>query len=425
MRITQKLHEIKLNQVLDVSVDVHKETLNFFFSLEGKEYRDECPNRTKSIEKRLSDYHGIARGQGIDRLRLICEATGDYQNKLLRTARRHGHLTCLVNAESVYKFRVVETNDTGKTDTKDPKVIATLGRLNKVIRHRMLNEDYIVLRKLGRIYHEQDSEITSLRCKIDRLLIALFCDFSFTKDFLYGNSGRVLIDRFGCNPYRIIETGYETFATMMKQAIPRIRRDTITRLWQDSESSILNELPTGYRDVLEEQFRDLITQFRDRENRKEQIVEQIRIIFRRLRDDDPRIPPPTAGVISEKNLALLIAETGPIADFRNWRQLMRYAGLNIRMRQSGKYQGKNKISKKGSPLLRKVMNHIVLPLVRKGYLYGDYYHKKRETEKMAGTKAMTIVSRHFLRKFHGWYMSGAAFNEKRYFACEAEFLKAA
>jgi len=425
MRITQTLHEIKSNQVLDVSVDVHKKTLNFYFSLEGKEYRDECPNHTRSIEKRLSKYHGIAQEYGITQFRLICEPTGDYQNKLLRTARRQGHLTCLVNAESVCKFRVVETNDTGKTDTKDPQVIATLGRLNKVIRHRVLKEDYQVLRKLGRIYDDLESEITSLRCRIDRILIELFCDFSFTKDFLYGNSGAVLIERFGCNPYRIIKAGFETFAATMKQAIPRIRKDTITRLWQDSESSVLNELPAGYRDVLEEQFRDLITQFRDKELRKEQIVEQIKSIFRRLRDDDPRIPPPTAGVISEKNLALLIAETGPMADFRNWRQLMRYAGLNIRMRQSGQYQGKNKISKKGSPLLRKVLNHIVLPLVRKGYLYGDYYHKKRETEKMAGTKAMTIVSRHFLRKFHGWYKSGAAFNEKRFFACEAEYLKAA
>jgi hypothetical protein len=71
------------------------------------------------------------------------------------------------------------------------------------------------------------------------------------------------------------------------------------------------------------------------------------------------------------------------------------------MRQSGKYQGKNKLSKKGSPLLRKVLNHIVLPLVRRDCLYGDYYHKKREVDKMPGTKAMTIVARHFLRKFYG------------------------
>ncbi len=425
MRITQNLHEIKSNHVLDVSADVHKDTLNFFFSLGGKEYRDECSNRTKNIEKRLSEYQGIAWEHGISRLRLICEPTGQYQNKLLRTARRHGHLTCLVNAESVYKFRVVETNDTGKTDTKDPKVIATLGQLNKVIRHRMLNEDYLVLRKLGRIYDELESEITSLRCRIDRLLIELFCDFSFTKDFLYGTSGGVLIDRFGCNPYRIIDAGYEVFAATMRQAVSRIRRDTIQRLWQDAESSVLNELPAGYRDVLEEHFRDLVGAFRNRERRMEGVVEHMKEVLKRLRDDDLRIPPPTAGVISEKNLARLVAETGPIGDFRNWRQLMRYGGLNIRMRQSGKYTGKNRISKKGSPLLRKVLNHIALPLVRQGCLYGEYYHKKREVDKMPGTKAMTIVARHFLRKFYSWYKSGAAFNEKRFFASEAEYLKAA
>jgi len=47
----------------------------------------ECPNHTRSIEKRLSKYHGIAREQGVARLRLICEPTGDYQTKLLRRPR--------------------------------------------------------------------------------------------------------------------------------------------------------------------------------------------------------------------------------------------------------------------------------------------------------------------------------------------------
>lgn len=425
MRITQNLFGIKSNQVLDVSVDVHKDTLNFFFSLNEKEYRDECPNRTKSIEKRLQDYHSIAGEQGLKRLRLICEPTGQYQNKLLRTARRNGHATCLVNAESVSKFRVVESNDTGKTDIKDPRVISTLAQLNKVIHHRLLSENHLILRKLGRSYDELESEITSLRCRIDRLLIELFCDFSFTKDFLYGTSGQVLIDQFGCNPYRIINAGYDSFSATMKRAVPRIRRDTIQRLWQDAESSVLNELPAGYLEVMEEHFRDLIREFQSKRSRKNAIVEQMKIVLQRIRDDDPRIPPPTAGVISEKNLARLLGETGPLSDFGNWRQLMRFGGLNIRMRQSGKYQGKNRISKKGSPLLRKVLNHIVLPLVREGCLYGEYYHKKREVDKMAGTKAMTIVSRHFLRKFYGWYKSGAAFDEKRFFTSEAEYLKAA
>jgi transposase len=425
MRIAQNIREIKSNDVVDVSVDVHKETLNFFFTLEGREYSDDCPNRTRVIVKRLEDYHRIAEEQGRKRLRLICEPTGDYQNKLLRTARRHGHLTCFVNAESVAKFRQVETNDSGKTDTKDPKVIATLGKLNKVIRHRVLGEDYLMLRKLGRIYDELEAEITSLRCRIDRLLVELFCDYSFKKDFLYDCSGQALADHFGCNPYRIVNAGYEAFTSTMRQAAPRIRLDTIRRLWQDAESSILNDLPMGYVDVLEDHLRDLVSEHRQRLHRKDDIVAQMIEVLKRLRDDDPKIPPPTPGVISEKNLARLVGETGPLDDFGNWRKLMRYGGLNIRMRQSGKYQGQNRISKKGSPLLRKVLNHIILPLVRQDGLYGAYYHRKKEVEKMPGTKAMTVVSRHFLRKFYGWYKSGAAFNEKRFFACEAEYRKAA
>lgn len=82
-------------------------------------------------------------------MRIICEPTEEYHKKLFRTARNMGFLTCFVNAEAVAKFRVVETNDTGKTDTKDPRVIRTLGRLNKVVVDRSISEDYLVLRKLG------------------------------------------------------------------------------------------------------------------------------------------------------------------------------------------------------------------------------------------------------------------------------------
>ena len=64
-------------------------------------------------------------------MRVICEPTGQLQNKLLRTARRLGCFTSYVNAESVSKFRMIESNDQNKTDTKDPRVIHTMGKLNK------------------------------------------------------------------------------------------------------------------------------------------------------------------------------------------------------------------------------------------------------------------------------------------------------
>ena len=108
MKITRRAEKINLNQVVDVSVDVHKDILNFFFVIEGKEYTDECRNRTALVEKRLRSYLAIAQEHGRKNLRVICEPTGQYHNILQRTARRLGCFTCFVNAESVAKFRVLE-----------------------------------------------------------------------------------------------------------------------------------------------------------------------------------------------------------------------------------------------------------------------------------------------------------------------------
>ena len=101
MKITQIAEKINLNQVMDISVDVHKDTLNFFFASAGREYTDICSNRTDVIQRRITKYKKIAKEHGMGNLRIICEPTGQYQNSLLRTARRNGCLTCYVNAESV------------------------------------------------------------------------------------------------------------------------------------------------------------------------------------------------------------------------------------------------------------------------------------------------------------------------------------
>jgi transposase len=425
MKITRTAQKINLNNIVDVSVDVHKDTLCFFFEIDGKEFSDTCRNRTTVIEKRLLSYHDIAKEHGRKGLRVICEPTGQYQNKLMRTARRLGFLTNYVNAESVAKFRVVETNDSNKTDQKDPRVIGTLGKLNKVVKFRMIVEEYLLLRKLHKIYDECDVAIISHRCRISKLLLELFCDFSFKKDFLFSNTGLTLVEQYGCNPYRIVEDGYDVFCRKMKKAAPRIMSRSLERLWNDANSSVLNEMPPGYVQVLEEYLYERLDDYFNVLERKERITKQMLEILDKLRQEDPLIPPPTPNVISDKNLARLLAETGPLSDFEHWRKLMRYAGFNLKTRQSGQFQGQNKISKKGRRLLRKVLHNITLPLVRKGCLYGTFYHKKKEETKMPGNKAMTMVARHMLRKLYGWYRSGEAFDEQRFFTCKSQYAKLA
>ena len=72
--------------------------------------------------------------------------------------------------------------------------------------------------------------------------------------------------------------------------------------------------------------------------------------------------------------------------------------------------------------MRKILGNIVLPIVPKHKLYGDFYHGKKDNAKMPGNKAMTVTMRNFLRKFFGWYKAGGGdFDKDRWFNCESQY----
>ena len=119
------------------------------------------------------------------------------------------------------------------------------------------------------------------------------------------------------------------------------------------------------------------------------------------------------------NLTRLVSQTGPLTDFGSGRALLRYAGLNLRERQSGTYRGQTRLSKKGRPLLRKILGQTTFPVLRKAMLYGPYYHRKLE-EGMIAAKAKVAVMRKFLRMLHSLARSGEAFDPERFGRCESQ-----
>ena len=120
------------------------------------------------------------------------------------------------------------------------------------------------------------------------------------------------------------------------------------------------------------------------------------------------------GVINDFLLARILAETGPLEDFAGWRQVLRYAGLNLRLRESGQYKGQRRLSKKGRPVLRKVLMQAVLPRVRRHDLYGAQYHA-RKARGVPGQKALVAIARKYLRLLWGWERSARGFDPSRVF----------
>ena len=375
-----------------------------------------------TIEKELTRFQKMANSKGYDGLRVIAEPTGVYHKKLFRIARQMGHKTAIVNPESAYKFKVIESNDAGKTDSKDCRVIFLLAKYDKTLIDRNIQKEYAVLRNLHTHYIDQEKVYVSLRCKIFNLLKELFCDYSFSSKFLYTKSGRQLVKRFKANPYRITKYGPAYFYKRMKKYAPHIRKSTIQKLWQDAKVSSRHQLNPDYVKVLEFQFKCLWEDFLAVEERKEIIKNKMLATYESLRLADPNLPYPVKGFITKFRIAQLLAETGPLSDFDSTNQLMRYAGLNIRERQSGRYKGQNRISKKGRANLRRVLGYIVLPLVKKKALMGSRYHSKKDAG-MPGTKAMVAMMRKVLSIIYGWYKSGQPFDMDRIFLDESQYNK--
>ena len=371
-------------------------------------------NRTDAIRGALQSMRDRAGERRRARLRVVAEPTGIYHQLLLRIARSIGLRTALVNAEHVVKMRTVVFGDDGKTDARDPYAIAAVADRGRLIVDRVLPEIYQVMRGWSALYQIAEEAMIDAKGRVHRALKYLFPDFDFSSDFLYSTSGQAIMKCYEFDPHRLSATTPARLLKRLRQH-SRILRSSVDRLLTQARSSA-TAIPTGpcYEISLQHlrlAWADFLTSHQRREAARTKLEE----LYASARVEDPRLPAPERGVVTACGLARLFAEMGPIDDFESWRQVLKFGGMNIRERQSGRFVGQNKITHKGRAQLRCVAMQLVLPLVRRGALFGDYYAHKTGVQKMPGPKAMTAVARKFIKMIWGWTRTASAFDATRVF----------
>jgi transposase len=91
----------------------------------------------------------------------------------------------------------------------------------------------------------------------------------------------------------------------------------------------------------------------------------------------------------------LIGEVGDFTKFSTIGEVMKLAGLDLYEVSSGKHRGKLRISKRGRPLMRKLLYLAALSAVRKGGVMHEWYQRALDRG-MIKTKALVAVSRKLL-----------------------------
>ena len=412
-------------RVLDASFDVGGSELHLLTTVDGRRHQRCIANRTEEIDLMLAWLAGRAKLEGYSNVRVVVEATGVYHELLLRMAGMRGMETCLVSTEAASKNRLVIFGDNGKTDKRDPVAIADLAARDIVLRHRDLSDEFLALRSAGVLYARAEKSGVRAKNRIHRAMRRVFPDFDFSPSFLFGNSGRAVFRCTGFDPIRIVRSGKKRLTRRLKKIVPRIRHQSIDRLLATAKMSVASASPPNTHELyvldMKHSWQDLLAA----EQRKYEAQVILEDLYDRLCELDPSLPAPQKGLASKLSLARLVAETGSFSDFSSWREVLKYIGLNLCERQSGRYRGKTKVSKKGRVLARHVLNQMVVPLVKRTRLLGPWYRHMIDVEKKPGPVAITAAARKLVKILWGWSKSDQDFDEARVFSCAGDYKAAA
>ena len=114
--------------------------------------------------------------------------------------------------------------------------------------------------------------------------------------------------------------------------------------------------------------------------------------------------------ISFLTVVTIVAETQGFDNFTSIRQLSSFAGYDVRLKESGKFKGKTRISKKGNSHIRRAMYMPSLSTIRHSQTYKNIYDRLYE-KKGNGLIAGTAVQRKLLGLIYTLWKNDTEFDE--------------
>jgi transposase len=376
----------------------------------------------------LRELEGYALNNGYDGLHIVCEPTGVYSDLLLKTAHQLGHTTAYINGEVVHKAKVIENNDNSKDDIKDARVIYMLAMMGKEQYYRTLPPEYQALRELNKLYSNADKDCVRAKDQIHAALKKLFCYFPMGNSFIYSPSGNALYDEYQLNPWKITADSYNLFSSKIRARLAKTKNFTyeksLKKIYQAAKESSLHLISLEVLTIIEQSYSFLLNDYKRATNRKMLLKKQFEDIYDNLIKTEMVIP-----LANEKikayNIARILGETGPLSDFKSIKELEKYAGLNLRTRESGKFKGKLKLSKKGRAPLREILGKMVFGSIQHSRIFGEYYHKRKTEENISSAQLIAILERKLLKLLFGMAKNKEAFNNDKMINCETQYNKVA
>ena len=334
------------------------------------------------IENRLPEEESFSIGM---------EATGHYWLALYSFLLDQGftlHVINPIQSDSLRNFHIRQQ----KTDSVDCFLVAEVIRFGNFAETKLADEDILVLRNLARFRESLKDSCADYKRQVITVLDQVFPEYDQLFSNIFGESSKAFLKTYG-TPEQVIDVNTKSLATLLRKAS---RGHHSTAKVREIKSLAARSVGvTLCSDAFAFHIKILIEEIEFTEKQIKEIKKKIEKQLKKLNSVILTIPG-----IGPATGAIILGEIGDINRFSNPKKLVAFAGIDPTAYQSGNFTGaNNRLSKKGSPYLRRAVWMSAVVASRSDPVFKAFYEKKRREGKAHGT-AIGAVARKLLYTIH-------------------------
>ena len=275
------------------------------------------------------------------------EATGHYWLSVHEFLLENGFNVKVINPIQSEAFRKMYIRQT-KNDSKDSFIIAQIMRFGQFSSTNLSNESTIALRQLSRYRLALVDSCGDCKRRTIALLDQVFPEYDKLFSDTFGVTSKELLLKYP-TPEDLMSVSADTLADLLAKAS---RGHFGAAKAKQLQAVAAGSFGVSFaNDAFAFQIRQLIEQIVFLEKQIEEIEEEISLLLKQTGSYITTIPG-----IGDTLGAIILSEIGDIHRFDAPNKLVAFAGLDVKVTQSGEFIGtKNKISKRGSPYLRRAI----------------------------------------------------------------------
>ncbi len=275
------------------------------------------------------------------------EATGHYWLSVYTFFLELGYTVKVINPIQSEAFRKMYIRQT-KNDSKDSYIIAQIMRFGEYSATSLSEENIVALRQLSRYRLALVDACGDCKRRVIALLDQVFPEYEKLFSDTFGSSSTELL--LNCpTPEDMLSISTRKLTNVLNKASHgRLGKEKAEEL----KAAAKNTFGISFAKVaFSFQIKQLMQQIVFLENQLSELEEQISNL---LHETNQYIT--TISGIGDILGAIIVSEIGDINRFERPNQLVAFSGLDVTVKQSGEFSGtKNKISKRGSPYLRRAI----------------------------------------------------------------------